>query len=361
MDAQRWRIEQRKLREAVRARRRTPDGRGALPPTPEARAIDLTPPDLVHAPIVSERGAPGRLIVEVKKLLRRLLSPFVLEPQARFNLAVVEALAEQREQLATLARLLDARPPTEPQEQPAAATRQAQARAETVSQADMDYLAFEDRFRGSKDAIESRQIEYLDYFFDRGEILDIGCGRGEFLAMLQKRGTPARGVDMDEGMVARCREQGLNADCAEAVEFLGRQPDGAFGGVFMSQVVEHLPTEHLVALLDAIARKTAKGAVLIVETINPESLPVLMRWFWLDPTHVRLIHPETMQYLMEEAGFTVKTVQFRRPVADEERLPTLELASVPADELASYNEAVTRVNARLFGPLDYFVVGQSSA
>jgi O-antigen chain-terminating methyltransferase len=149
------------------------------------------------------------------------------------------------------------------------------------------------------------------------------------------------------------------ADCAEAVEFLNRQPDGAFGGVFMSQVVEHLPTDHLVTLLDAIGRKTSDGAVLIIETINPESLAVLMRWFWLDPTHVRLVHPETLQYFIEQAGFTIKTVQFRRQVPDEELLPTLTLRDIAGEELTTYNEAITQVNARLFGPLDYFVVGQS--
>jgi O-antigen chain-terminating methyltransferase len=341
MDEQTWKTEQRKLRDALRAQRRTPDGRMALAPPGQAQVAELQPPDLLRAPLVSQRGAPGRVVVEAKRLLRRLLAPFVLEPQTRFNQAVAAALRAQRDQLEEITRLLQAATETET---PAAA---------------IDYLGFEERFRGSSDEIASRQAEYLDYFFERGEVLDVGCGRGEFLAMLRERGTTARGVDLDEQMVARCREQGLKADCAEAVEFLNRQPDGAFGGVFMSQVVEHLPTDHLVTLLDAIGRKTSDGAVLIIETINPESLAVLMRWFWLDPTHVRLVHPETLQYFIEQAGFTIKTVQFRRQVPDEELLPTLTLRDIAGEELTTYNEAITQVNARLFGPLDYFVVGQS--
>ncbi len=312
-------------------------------PAPEIPSVDLHPPDLLRTPIVSQRGVTGRLMIAAKKLLRRLLGPFVLEPQTHFNQAVVAALAEQRDILMAVAAL------------PAAADVDASESAAT----EIDYLGFEERFRGSKQAIESRQTEYLDYFFECGEILDIGCGRGEFLWMLQERGILARGVDVDEDMVARCREQGLIADCTDAIEFLDRQPDGSFGGVFISQVVEHLSTEYLVALLDAIGRKTSTGAVLIIETINPESLPVLMRWYWLDPTHVRLVHPETLQYFMEQAGFAVKTVQFRRAVPDEECFPSLELASVPADELTTYNEAIAGINARLFGPLDYFVVGRS--
>jgi 2-polyprenyl-3-methyl-5-hydroxy-6-metoxy-1,4-benzoquinol methylase len=350
MDAQTWKTEQRKLRDALRAERRTPDGRTSLPPPDEAQLVALDPPDLLRTPIVSGRGAPGRLIVEAKLLLRRLLAPFVLAPQTRFNQALVAALMEQREQLAEITRLLHGPDADKP-----AGTSPA------GDVAALDYLGFEDRFRGSSEAIASRQTEYLDYFFERGEILDIGCGRGEFLAMLRERGTAARGVDLDEEMVARCREQGLTAEWAEAVDFLNRQPDGVFGGVFMSQVVEHLSTEHLVTLLEAIGRKTSEGAVLIVETINPESLPVLMRWFWLDPTHVRLVHPETLQYFIEKAGFTVKTVQFRREVPDEDLFPTLPRSDSAPDELTSYNAAIARVNARLFGPVDYFVVGQREA
>jgi 2-polyprenyl-3-methyl-5-hydroxy-6-metoxy-1,4-benzoquinol methylase len=345
MDTQQWRNEQRKRREAVRGQQLNPGPNGRHTDEIELPSASLLPPDLLSAPIVSGRGAPGRVVVAVKKLLRRLLAPLALEPQTRFNEAVVETLIEQRSALVALAE------------------RPVSAGAATVPGAPMpiDYLGFEERFRGSKEEIEDRQREYLDYFFERGEVLDIGCGRGELLWMFQERGIPARGVDLDEDMVVRCREQGLMADCADAIEFLERQPDGAFGGVFMSQVVEHLSTDYLVALLDAIARKTSEGAVLIVETINPESLPVAMRWYWLDPTHVRLVHPETLQYFIEQAGFSIKTVQFRRPVPEQERFPTLELPGVAAAELASFNEAVEGLNARVFGPLDYFVVGQSDA
>jgi O-antigen chain-terminating methyltransferase len=346
MDTQQWRDEQRKLREAVRAQQRSAGENEHEAPEIAPAHRKLIPPDLLSTPIMSQRGAPGRAVVAAKQLLRRLLAAFVLEPQTKFNEALAEELAEQRSMLTALAE----------RTAPVAGVAHEASASELGS-----YLGFEDRFRGSKEAIEDRQREYLDYFFERGEVLDIGCGRGELLWMLQERGTPARGVDADEEMVARCREQGLIADCSDAIEFLERQPDGAFGGVFISQVVEHLSTGYLVALLDAIRRKTAKDAVLIVETINPESLPVVMRWYWLDPTHVRLVHPETLQYFMQQAGFTVKTVQHRRPVPEEETFPSLELSGVAAAELANFNEAVQGLNARLFGPLDYFVVGQSDA
>jgi O-antigen chain-terminating methyltransferase len=280
-------------------------------------------------------------MIAAKNLLRRLLGESVLQPQTSFNQKVAAALGAQREEIISLTRLVEGRRPSTEDAGP-----------------EFDYFGFEQRFRGSEHAIESRQAEYLDYFAD-GVVLDIGCGRGEFLSMLDKRGIPARGVDTDGDMVAHCRAQGLSVERADAIEFLNRQPDEAFGGVFMSQVVEHLTTEYLVALLDAIGQKTREGAVLIVETINPESVYVLMRWFWLDPTHVRLVHPETLRYLIEQAGFAIRTVQFRQPVPDDECLPKLELTNGKVSELVAYNEAIARVNARLFGALDYFVVGLS--
>lgn len=345
MNAEEWRTQQRELRERLRGHRRTPDGRRPVLLT----VGEVEPPDLLGGPISSARGVSGPLVVAIKRLLLRLLGSSVLEPQTIFNARIVASLAAQREEIATLTQLVEQ-------------TSNEQDLPETSIRRDtkqLDYIGFENRFRGSENTIESRQAEYRDYFLNRGEILDIGCGRGEFLTMLQEWGIPARGIDRDEDMAEHCRKQGLAAEHADALEYLDRQPDDSLGGIFLGHLVEQLSTGYLVSLLDAIRRKASHEAVLVIETINPESMPVLTRWFWLDPTHVRLVHPETLQYFMEQAGFAVQTVQFRRPVPDDERLPPLALSSVPADELASYNDAVARVNSRLFAPLDYFVVGLS--
>jgi SAM-dependent methyltransferase len=345
MDAEQWRAHQRRLRAAIRVNRRSSDGQKARAQTHPRRQPDgfpdLTAPDLLRTPIVSERQALGQGVVAIKELLRRLLSPFVLEPQTRFNQAVVQALAAQRDELAAAKRMVE------------------EMGSRRGGPERFDYLGFEERFRGSAEVVESRQAEYLDYFAGQGPVLDVGCGRGELLTLLRERGIEATGVDSDPDMVASCRERGLSVECADGVDYLERQADGSLGGVFLGQLVEHMSTEDLVELLAVIKRKTADGAVLIVETLNPESMPVLMRWFWLDPTHVRLVHPETLQYLMEQAGFGVQTVQFRQQIDREKRLPVLELPSIPADVLAAHNDALERANERLFGAVDYFVVGLS--
>jgi O-antigen chain-terminating methyltransferase len=337
VQGQRWRLEQRRLREALRVERRSADGRSAIVADGNSPAAHLKPPDLLDAPLAPAGSSLAPFLTPARRLLQRLLSRPVLQPQSLYNREVADELAAQRRELERVGDLLD----------------QLRGSPDVVQ---FDNFGFAQRFRGDEQELRSRQVEYVEYFAGRGEILDVGCGRGEFLTLLRERGVSARGVDLDEQMVAACRERGLDVEHADALDYLERQPDGLFGGVFMAQVVEHLATDELVALLGAIRRKSGEDAVLVIETINPESLPVLMRWFWLDPTHVRLLHPETLQYFVEQAGFDVRSVQFRKPVSEAEQLPTLELEGVAVADLERYNESVARVNARLFGPLDYFVV-----
>jgi 2-polyprenyl-3-methyl-5-hydroxy-6-metoxy-1,4-benzoquinol methylase len=343
-DLQQWQAAQRQLRRAWAAWR---EARGSGPDDPVAVAsTPLDPPDLLAAPTRGRSGIRGEAAAAARRALRRLLGPFILAPQTRFNRSLAAHLADHAARLTEVEQRLNAGPVD-------------RARTDVLARGlgDIDYLRFEDRFRGESEAIMARQEEYVGYFDGVGEVLDIGCGRGELLALLRDRGVPARGVDVDETMVAGCAQIGLyNVERADAVEYLDRQPDGVFGGVFIGQVVEHLTTPELVALLDRIALKCAAGAVLIVETINPESFPVLARWFWLDPTHTRLVHPETLQYLISRAGFEIRTVQFRQEVDPSIRLPSLRLAAAADDELARYNNALAHVNDALFGPLDYFVV-----
>jgi 2-polyprenyl-3-methyl-5-hydroxy-6-metoxy-1,4-benzoquinol methylase len=337
-----WQATQRKLRTAS-AMWRNAAGGASPPPTP-VEGLALSPPELLTAPITGVDGTRGRAITRARRQLRRLLAPDLLEPQTRFNREVAARITMLSDQIAELDKQLGGR---------GAATGVLERGLREV-----DYLAFEDRFRGSSEAIATRQGDYVDYFAGVSEVLDIGCGRGEFLALLRDRGIPARGVDVDEAMVASCHNNGLyNVEHADALEFLDRQPDGVFGGVFISQVVEHLTTPELVELLRAVSRKCSPGAVLIVETLNPESFPVLARWYWLDPTHTRLVHPETLQYLIEHVGFRIETVQFRQPVEPGQRLPKLRLTDADTTELERYNADVEKVSSHLFGPLDYCVVG----
>jgi 2-polyprenyl-3-methyl-5-hydroxy-6-metoxy-1,4-benzoquinol methylase len=169
------------------------------------------------------------------------------------------------------------------------------------------YRGFEDVFRGSEEMIRERQRVYLDLVADHAPVLDAGCGRGEFLDLLAERGIESKAVDLDAGMVARCREKGHQVEEGDLIEFLERCPEGSLGAVFSAQVIEHLDHDQLQRFLELALSRLRPGGLLVVETVNPHS-PTAMKTFWVDPTHVRPLFPETMLVLCELAGYATGDV-----------------------------------------------------
>src|SRR5207248_7129412 len=131
-----------------------------------------------------------------------------------------------------------------------------------------DYFLFEHRFRGSRAEITRRQAVYLDCFLGRGRVLDLGCGRGEFVELLREHGVPAEGVDGDEDMVDYCRDRGLPVVRADLFDHLAGLPAASLDGVFAAQVIEHLPPERLWRLVHLCAAALKPGGALVFETIN---------------------------------------------------------------------------------------------
>ena len=218
-----------------------------------------------------------------------------------------------------------------------------------------DYFAFESRMRGSTTAIRARQQVYLDDFCAAAPVLDVGCGRGEFLGLLRDAGIEATGVDADADMAAFARGEGLDVVQADALAHLAALPDGSLGGIFASQLVEHLPPAVLFRLLELAVAKLRPGGLLVAETINPLS-PLALRNYFADLTHAQPVVPETLELLARQAGFAeVGTRYLNEP---ERRLV------VPADGAAG--DAVAAENARrlnevVFAPLDYAIVARTPA
>jgi SAM-dependent methyltransferase len=164
------------------------------------------------------------------------------------------------------------------------------------------YPGFEDLFRGPTARVTEAQRAYLPLVTDHQPVLDVGCGRGEFLALLAGESIQAFGVDSDPGMIERCRAHGLAVQLGDAVEYLESLEDGSLGCVFSAQVVEHLPLAKLNSLLDLALAKLAPGGTLIAETVNPHSLPAF-KTFWVDLTHRHPIFPEAALAMCALAGF----------------------------------------------------------
>ena len=190
-------------------------------------------------------------------------------------------------------------------------------------------------------------------------MLDLGCGRGELLALLGERGVAARGIDASDEMVRRCRELGLEAQNSDLLEALEQAPEESLGGVISLHVIEHLPAASLPRLAALAWRALRPGGVLILETPNPMSLVVAARNFWLDPTHQRPVHPAMLSFCMEQAGFDPIERLELRPFDDEQRLPELAPAELDS-ELRPLAEQVNRLRDRLdellFGFQDYALV-----
>jgi O-antigen chain-terminating methyltransferase len=239
---------------------------------------------------------------------------------------------------------------------------------------DFSYVGFEDRFRGSQESIRARLEDYVPLFkaapdntrepASAGDVLDIGCGRGELLALLSEAGIPARGIDVNGEMVALCRERGFNAEQADALTYLESLPDASLGGLTAIQVVEHLEPGYLARFLEAAFHKLRPGSPIVLETINPACWMAFFEAYLRDLTHAQPIHPDTLRFLVQASGFSSVDVQFRAPVSENDRLPIVDLLSsedAPSAlraTIAAVNAQADKLNARLFSFMDYAVVGK---
>jgi SAM-dependent methyltransferase len=317
-------------------------------------------------PVTAERGAGGGPKGLVKRFLRKLMRWYV-EPLAAdqrvYNssvLKLVDALSERADAAASsneraqqLLRELEERLTRVERRRAAPVAAAAPAvtvAAQPAAAALPDYFAFESRMRGSVEAIRERQRRYVDDFRDAAPVLDIGCGRGELLMLLREAGIEARGIDADADMVAFAQGEGLDVEQADLVEYLERVGSGTLGGIFMGQVVEHLPPAVLVRSLELAAQKLRPGGVLVAETINPLS-PLALRHYFADLTHAQPLVPETLQLLARQAGFAETELRYLNEPADR--------LTEPDDAVIAAN--VRRLNELLFAPLDYALVARTAA
>lgn len=266
-------------------------------------------------------------------------------------------LAAYRDRLARLERRR--RTASAPAAAPAAESTGSPGVAPAAAAAPLDYFAFESTMRGSREEITERQRDFVPRFEDVDDILDVGCGRGEFLQLLKEAGKTARGVDADAEMAEWCREQGLDVEHGDGIAVLSAAEADSLGGVFAAQVVEHLPPGPLVAFLNAAQNALRPGGVIVLETINPASLSALRNYF-ADLTHAQPLVPQTLAFLVETSGFQEVEVELRSPLPEEQRLRHLPHAEgAPAELAEASTHNVDRLNDLLFAPQDYAVIARA--
>ena len=221
---------------------------------------------------------------------------------------------------------------------------------------DLDYLIFENRFRGSSDLIIERQRKYVRWFKDCKVVLDVACGRGEFLELMKQEGIPSEGVDINQEMVSICHQKGLKVSNADALQFL-ENAKGKYDGIFCSNLVEHLDYSLLKELLKKIALSLREEGVLVIETINPECLSVFASALYLDLTHIRPLHPLGLEALLEDYGFHNIELLRTSPVDEQAKLEETTLADEMTSDLrlslSTFNRNFQKLNNLLFGYMEY--------
>jgi 2-polyprenyl-3-methyl-5-hydroxy-6-metoxy-1,4-benzoquinol methylase len=212
---------------------------------------------------------------------------------------------------------------------------------------------FTANFRGNADEMRVRYRDLARRFIGCDPVLDIGFGRGEFLELLLGLGVTARGIEADPTLVATARGRGLDVELGLAVPYLSSVESESLGGLSMIQVIEHLSPQHVVDIVKIAADKVRPDGKVIIETVNPTSLYTYAHAFWVDPDHVRPVHPSFLEFLFGEAGFTKVEREYRSPVQEGDALEPLP----GDDELAKrLNANFERINSLLFSAQDYAII-----
>lgn len=231
----------------------------------------------------------------------------------------------------------------------------------SIQNTGVNYFAFEGRFRGSREDIKQRQSVFLQYFNPGDDILDIGCGRGEFLELLKENCVHAHGIDIDEGMVSYCLSRGLDVEKIDAITYLEKVEDNTLSGIFIDQVIEHLEPPYLVKLLRLCYKKLMYGGNIVAETVNPLSLYSFAN-FYIDMGHKKPVHPATLEFLFEYIGFRDVEIKFFSFIPDEKRLRKIDLEETTNDrekqDKEIYNHNIDMLNNILYGPQDYAAIGK---
>jgi 2-polyprenyl-3-methyl-5-hydroxy-6-metoxy-1,4-benzoquinol methylase len=217
---------------------------------------------------------------------------------------------------------------------------------------DFDYFLFEQRFRGSREDIKERQKVYMPYFVGKSNVLDFGCGRGEFVELLLENGVTTQGIDINPDMIAYCQDRGLPVIEADGITYLHSQEDNSLGGLFAAQVIEHLKPYQMIDLIRLAYKKLQPNACILLETINVQALYGYLNYFYMDLSHERPVHPETLKFILEAEGFNNIQILYSSPVEDM-AIPPLHINN---EDNSEFNRYIDKLNNFLYGPQDYAVI-----
>ena len=344
-----------------------------------------------YRPIYSSRRYVGKVIVLCKRVIRKL-TKFLLEPivgqQTQFNAATANAFNAVRNNDIALSAYIEkllvenqtANEKIERLEQEITQkvtqinnqeveyqkriSQIEQTLSEYITKAEKDtediycslnYADFENYFRGSEAEVKKRHCQYIPEFQGCRHVLDLGSGRGEFLELMRENGIYAEGVDLYDEFVEHARKKGLAVTYGDATEYLCKEPENSYDGIFAGQLVEHLTVQQLQTLCTESYRVLRSGGRLIIETPNPTCVSTYLNSFYMDPSHVKPVHPKTLEYYLKETGFRSVRIKFTESSRVPYRLPLLNVEGANLDE---FNDGINALSDVIFGCQDYAVIAE---
>jgi len=216
---------------------------------------------------------------------------------------------------------------------------------------DHQYFQFENKYRGIAEEIRKRQEIYIPIFDEYSNkntksenyVLDIGCGRGEFLELLNEKNIQSKGIDINEDMVFTCKEKGLDVVNIDAISYLEKLKDNSLFGIIALQVVEHLTRDQIVELIKLSHSKIIRGGKVVFESLNPESIHA-MKWFYLDMSHHNPVHPKALMNVFETLRFSKTELKYLAPVPEYIKIPI------------NGDQKIEQINEVLFADQEYAVI-----
>lgn len=209
--------------------------------------------------------------------------------------------------------------------------------------------AYIDQFRGTREQIKAGLKYYLPFVPSAqtaGDLLDLGCGRGEWLELLKDNKRDALGIESNALLASQAENRGLQVIKGDALVYLRGVPDASLSMVTGFHFIEHLSFETLIELLDEIKRTLKRGGVVIFETPNPKNLTVAACNFYADPTHRQPVFPETLQFVLKEKGFEDVTLNYLNPVE--------------GSPFRNGREGSQELDSWFFGPRDFAIIAHKS-
>lgn len=284
----------------------SPDEQRPAQPRSDVSSINISNLSRISTEVWAAREAVGqinprnpgllnRLAQALKKVLQRSLTWYTRSLQA-FHFKVAQAIEEQGTAINSIERSLAAL-----ESELRKALSEIPDVIEHSHRAQSEVL--QESLRATELAIQEQQSPYVDFFRGLSPVVDVGCGRGEFLELLKENGILAHGVDSDHSACEAARRKFLKVAEEDLFEHLQQLPDRSLGGAFSARVIEYLPAYLQTELISLLSKKMRPGGLVVIETINPVSRVGFGRNSRLDLTHLQAIHPELLKSLLESNCF----------------------------------------------------------